>query len=217
MVFSIDGNINTECNEDSWITSSNTEMIKCFQQSRDVAVLEFCRTHRKKLYKGGNKSLPNSTLDTNGVLLHIKRVGQREEMRVVVTASRARELLKAMHTHSTGICNPGGINSLDKSFSFTYYYRGIRAIVKSVLDHCNGTCKLSKSLETLPPAPLANHTVQVMEEVQRDLIIITSKKRCRHRTDHDFKYILCVKDCFSRYCWLTPLESKEALPISCYH
>ena len=117
-------------------------------------------------------------------------------MRVVVTASRARELLKAMHTHSTGICNPGGINSLDKSFSFTYYYRGIRAIVKSVLDHCNGTCKLSKSLETLPPAPLANHTVQVMEEVQRDLIIITSKKRCRHRTDHDFKYILCVKDCF---------------------
>ena len=168
---------------------------KCFQHTKDVAVLEFCRTHRKKLYKGGNKSLPNFTLDTNGVLLHIKRVGQREEMREVVTASRARELVKAMHTHSTGICNPGGINSLEKSFSSTYYYRGIRAIVKSVLDHCNGTCKQSKCLETMPPAPLANRTMQVMEEVQCDLITITSKKGVAHCTDHDFKYILCVKDC----------------------
>ena len=164
----------TECNDESWITSSNMEMIKkCFQETNDPAVLEFCRTYRKKFYKGGNKSLPNFTVDDNGVLLHNKRVGQREEMREVVTASRAREIVKAMHNRSAGICNPGGINMLEKSFSC---YRGIRAIVKPVLDQCNGTCKLSKSLETMPPAPRANRTMQVMEEVQCDLVTITSKK-----------------------------------------
>ena len=97
-------------------------------------------------------------------------------MREVVTASRAREIVKAMHNRSAGICNPGGINMLEKSFSSTYCYRGIRAIVKSVLDQCNGTCKLSKGLETMPPAPRANCTMQVMEEVQCDLVTITSKK-----------------------------------------
>ena len=37
------------------------------------------------------------------------------------------------------------------------------------------------------------------------------------RVQERAKYFLtstCVKDCFSKYCWLTPLESKEALPIS---
>ena len=205
----------TESSDESWITNSNIEMIKkCFQQTKDPAILEFCKTHRKKLYKGGNKSLPNFTLDSNGVLLHIKRVGQREEMREVVTASRARELVKAMHNRSAGICNPGGINALEKSFCSTYYYRGIRAIVKTVLDQCDGSCKLSKCLETMPPVPRANRTMQVMEEVQCDLITITAKKGVPHCMEHNFKYILCVKDCFSKYCWLTPLESKEALPIS---
>ena len=33
-------------------------------------------------------------------------------------------------------------------------------------------------------------------------------------SEHDFKYILTVKDCFTKYCWLNSLESKEALPIS---
>ena len=35
-----------------------------------------------------------------------------------------------------------------------------------------------------------------------------------HCTDHDYKYILTVKDCFSKYCWLSPLRSKEAAGIA---
>ena len=186
---------------------------KCFQRSNDPAVLEFTRTHRKKLFKGGNKSYPNFRLDNEGVLLHIKRIGQRQETREVVTAGRAREIVQSMHNHSAGICNPGGINVMEKSFSATNF-RGIRAVVKSVLDQCNGTCKLSKTLETMPPAPRANRTMQVMEELQCDLITIASKKGVPPCSDHGFKYILSVKECFSKYCWLTPLESKEALPVS---
>ena len=78
-----------------------------------------------------------------------------------------------MHNHSAGICNPGGINALEKSFSSKYYFRGIRAVVKSVLDHCAGTCKLSKTLETTPPVSRANRTMQVMDELECDLITIS--------------------------------------------
>ena len=164
-------------------------MIKrCFQHDNDPTVLEFSRTHRKGLYKGGNKSFPNFTLNSDGVLLHIKRIGHRQETREVVTSSRAGEIVKGMHIHNAGICNPGGINMLEKSFSSTYYFRGIRAVVKSVLDQCDGTCKLSKTLETMPPAPRANRTMQVMEDLQCDLITISSKKGVPQCRDHEFKY-----------------------------
>ena len=146
---------------------------KCFQKTSDPAVLDFCKTHRKKLFKGGNRLLPNFTIGDDGALFHIKRIGKREERRKVVTKSEAREIVKALHIHSAWVCNPGGIKLLEKSF---YYYRGIRTIVKSVLNQCKGTCKLTKTLETLPPAPLANRSMQAMEEVQCDLITITSKK-----------------------------------------
>ena len=74
---------------------------------------------------------------------------------------------------------------------------------------------MAKSLKTMPPAPGANHTTQVMEEVQCDLVTITSKNVFLSAMTMTLSiYILCVKDCFSKYCWLTPLESKEALSIS---
>ena len=56
--------------------------------------------------------------------------------------------------------------------------------------------------------------MMVMEEIQCDLISIVSKKGVLPSRNHEFKYILTVKDCFSKYCWLTPLKSKEAHPIA---
>ena len=53
-----------------------------------------------------------------------------------------------------------------------------------------------------------------MQELQCDLITIISKKGLPSACSHNFKYILTVKDCFSKYCWLKPLESKEGLPIA---
>ena len=91
--------------DDSWITSSNLELIKSAFKKIKILLfyIEFCKTHRKKLYKGVNKSLPNFTVDSNDVLLHIKRVGGREEKRDVVTASRARELSVDDFIQSIGI------------------------------------------------------------------------------------------------------------------
>ena len=79
---------------------------------------------------------------------------------------------------------------------------------------CSGTCKLTKVLQTAPPVPHANRSMHIMEQVQCDLITVTSQKGGFSSAQHDFKYILSVKDCFSKFCWLTPLESKEAGPIA---
>ena len=53
-----------------------------------------------------------------------------------------------------------------------------------------------------------------MEEIQCDLISIVSKKGVSPSCNHEFKYILTVKDCFSKYCWLAPITRKEACPIA---
>ena len=119
-----------------------------------------------------------------GSVLHITRKGNNEKKREVVTVTKAREPVTRMHERSEGICNPGGINMLVRSFSATYYCRGIRSIVKCVLDECKGTCKL---LATMPPVPVANRTMQVMEEIQCDLI---TKKGIPRSCAHDFKYIV---------------------------
>ena len=90
-------------------------------------------------------------------------------MREVVTASRARGLCTIIvlgfvtPVELTHWRNPSPQNTTS----------GIRAVVKSVLDHCAGTCKLSKTLETTPPVSRANRTMQVMDELECDLITIS--------------------------------------------
>ena len=190
---------------------------KCLtgEYSADPSVCDFKKTYRKKLFKAGNTSTPNFCLNDHGTLFHIKRIRKTEQKCEVVSVSRAKELVRLMHQHKAeGICVPGGINTLVRSFTANYYCRGIRKIVQSVLDHCCGTCKLSKTLKTVAPVPVANRTKEVMEEVQCDLITIVSKKGVISSKNHDFKYILTVKDCFSKYCWLLPLITKEAAPIA---
>ena len=84
------------------------------------------------------------------------------------------------------------------------HIKGIRKVVKQMLDSCAGTCRLSKVLNTAKPAIVANITASVMEEIQCDLITITCKKGLLPSLKHSFRYILTLKDCFSKYCWLFP-------------
>ena len=128
---------------------------------------------------------------------------------------RAKEIVKALHQQTaTGVCVPGGINTLVRSFTANYFCKNIRKIVKDMLQNCTGTCKLSKVLDTAKPAIVASRSACVMEKIQCDLITITCKRGLLHSCSHDFKYILTVKDCFSKYCWLTPLVSKEGAPLA---
>ena len=163
----------------------------------DPSVLDF---KKKKLFKGGKTTAPNYCLDEHGTLCHIARVRNVEQKREVVSADKAKEIVQSMHQQKKkGICVPGGINTLVRSFTSVYYYRGIRPIAMEVLRCCPGTCKLSKVLNTAQPAPIANRTSSVMEEVQCDLITIVSRKGVPPPRSHSYKYILTVKDCFSKF------------------
>ena len=126
-------------------------------------------------------------------------MGEVGHKREVVFMTRAEELVKGLHQQTQqGICLPGGINTLVRSFTATYYFRGIPKIVKDMLNHCTGTCKLSNVLHIVPPPPVPNRTMSLMQEIQYDLISIVSKKGVSSSCNHEFKYILTVKDCFSK-------------------
>ena len=100
--------------------------------------------HRKNCFQEETKADPNFSLDRNDSLFHTIRIGKRVLKREIVTAKKAKELVKHMHERSEGICNRGGTNTLEKSFASTYFYRRIQQVIKSILDQCNETCKLSK-------------------------------------------------------------------------
>ena len=135
--------------------------------------------------------------------------------REVVVLDKAKEIVRGLHQpKAEGVCVSGGINALVRSFTSTYYCKGIGKVGKRVLDNCTGTCKLSKVLNTAKPAIIANRTASVMEKIKCDLITITCKKGLLPSLKHNFRYILTVKDCFSKYCWLYPLKSEEGVTIA---
>lgn len=116
--------------DDEWLSEKNYELIKkCFSKEErpTPSVSEFKKRYRKKLFKGGKLSLPNYCLGECGKLFHIRRMGELEHKREVVFMTRAKELVQGLHQQTQqGICVPGGINTLVRSFTATYYFRGIR-------------------------------------------------------------------------------------------
>ena len=202
-----------------WLTEDICQQIVCMlQRPNDDDSKRFRVANRKKLYKGGKLSLPFFCLgDVNNktVLCGILYTHGRIETRQVVSMTQAHHIVTNLHKDmSSNTCKPVGIDALVGHFTMTYYCKGIRAIVENVLKECNGTCKLSKHIKTVPPPPKAMRTTNVMEVIQCDLIYITCGKGLPSSEKHDFKYILSVKDCFSKFCWLFPLKSKEALPVT---
>ena len=188
------------------------------ENPNDDTSKQFRINNRKKLYKGGKLGCPYYCLgevNDQTVLCRIMYTRQRVESRRVLSHSQACDVVMKLHKDSDGkTCKPGGINALVSLFTMTYYYKGIRSVVTKVLKECCGTCKLSKRIETKPPPPKAIRTMGVMEVVQCDLIFISTSKCLPTSNKHDYKYILSVKDCFSKYCWLFPLTNKKALPIA---
>ena len=103
-------------------------------------------------YKAGKIAQPNFCIDEHGTLFHITRMG-KTEVRKEVVVEKAKEIVRALHQpKAEGVCVPGGINTPVWSFTATYYCKGIRKVVKQMIDNCAGTCKLSKVLNTSKPA-----------------------------------------------------------------
>ena len=60
-----------------------------------------------------------------------------------------------------------------------------------------------------PLIPIRTSSVQ--ERHQADLIVMN--KYPVHRGNREYKYVLSILDCFSRYHWLRPLETKTSSPV----
>ena len=94
--------------------------------SSDPAVSEFKKHFRKKLFKSGKIAEPNYCIDEHGKLFNITRVRGTEQRREVVVRERAKEIVKALHQQTgEGVCVPRGINTLVRSFTATYFCKGI--------------------------------------------------------------------------------------------
>ena len=68
-----------------------------------------------------------------------------------------------------------------------------------------------KTIKTTNPPPQLIRTETVMERVQIDLTeMYGPKSPLLSQSRHKNRFVLSVMDCFSKYCWLTPLTNKSA-------
>lgn len=121
------------------------------------------------------------------------------------------ELHKVNVNLPTESCKPSGVKALVKNFNDIYSFKGINSEVKKYLKNC-ATCALNKSfLPSHPPPPIPIRSFHPFHRVQFDLVDIATNARKHLRNNKwGYRYILVIKDCFSKFCWLFPLQKKEA-------
>ena len=182
------------------------------EKSEEVEI--FCKVNRKYLYDHGSTLRPNFSLGhgSNNEEEILKVV--RGKKKIVVHRKRAKKIIAKLHRPNGQVsCMPTGAKRIEKTFNEVYFINDTRSLVHDVLTNCDGTCKQMK-VAGAPPPPKAVTTMMVMERIQIDLIEMYGSRSPLHRSsNHNNRYILSVIDCFSKYCWLMPLPTKEAEPI----
>ena len=139
----------------------------------------------------------------------------RGKKKVVVYKEQAQDIIRNMHCPNGSACTAVGARRLEKTFSATYFINDARHLVQDTLDRCTGTCKLMKSLGVSAPPPQPVRTSSIMERVQMDLLqMYGPKSPLKYESGHKFRLILTVMDCFSKYCWLIPLKTKQAIEVA---
>ena len=106
---------------------------------------------------------------------------------------------------------PGGINASSKIFTSKFYFKGIFKEIRSFLKGCK-SCRINTHLpstQIAPPKPICSFRPH--ERLQYDIIDMAPAKRPFIKNNPwGFCYILSIKCCFSKFCWLFPLQYKTA-------
>ena len=109
-------------------------------------------------------------------------------------------------------CLPGGVNALSRLFNQKYVFKGIFNLIRAFLARCS-TCQVNNPLpmRVLPP-PVPIRSFRPHSRLQCDLIDMAPKKHRSFMQNNcwSYRYILTVKCCFSKFCWLFPLKTKSA-------
>ncbi len=181
----------------------------------DPDVVQFAKQYRKALYKDGNTKKPIYHFIENeqGNPAIGKCDGGR--MKEVVHKQRAIEIVESIHRPGGKGCRPGRQKLVRKTFMEKYCISGITQIVNDVLASCTGTCKETIRLSVQHPPPTPIRTSAVMERIQIDITeVYGPSSPFLESASHPYSMILVIKDCFSKFCWLTPIKNKEASTVA---
>lgn len=124
-------------------------------------------------------------------------------------------IIAGIHRPGGQECLPLGIHKLKNVFNRRYTINSYQKVITDTLRACTGSCKLIKRLETAQPPPQPVRSNAVMDRIQIDLIEMYGPKSplCL-QCNHNYRLVLSVMDCFSKYCWLVPLCSKTAVEVA---
>ena len=176
---------------------------------------DFANSNRKFLFDQGSHAYPKFSLGISSSNEEVLYKVVRGKKKVVVYKEQAQDIIRKMHCPNGSACTSVGARRLEKTFSATYFINDARHLVQDTLDKCTGTCKLMKSLGVSAPPPKPVRTSSIMERVQIDLLqMYGPKSALQYESSHKFRFIFTVMDCFSKYCWLIPLKSKQAIEVA---
>lgn len=112
-------------------------------------------------------------------------------------------------------CLPGGVNSLSRSFNERFCFKGNYRLIRDFLAKCS-SCQVNNPLPmTFLPPPVAIRSFLPHSRIQIDLIDMAPKKNRNFMSNNrwGYRYVLTVKCCFSKFCWLFPLKTKSASEV----
>ncbi len=208
---------------------------KVMDNRQKIALGAIFKKNRHNFYHNSRASKPNYSLkfDSSGdfainkysnlpVILHNKyqkSSGNLIESREVVYEEILPKILDGIHKTSTldgsQCCVPMGVNAMNKTFGDRFFYKGIFKQISKYLKNCK-SCRINTPLpmtQAAPPKPIRTHWPH--ERIQYDIIdMAPSKKRSFMKENQwGFRYILTIKCCFSKFCWLFPLKRKTAAEV----
>ena len=193
----------------------------CLSLNEWGALREFFTKHRNRLFYKGLSSKPIYRVvempDEAAIIrLEYTKGGDLIPNRGIklVYKEKALDILKGIHHSPERGCTVVGLNSIVKQFSLRCFCNGIRQLAKQFLKSCPD-CQLHTPFPTVPLPPCPIRSYGAFERLQADLIDMAPGRKRSFMTNNrgQYRYILVIKDCFSKYCWLIPTKTKSANEI----
>ena len=210
---------------------SQSVILECFSKPQILALKSFVLKNARNFFLGRNQlkpiyslkidSLGNFIVDRYNelpVVLHHSYSKCNKELidcKEVICLENVTDVLTDLHCTKTidgsSSCVPGGINALSKTFNRKFFFKGVFKEIRSFLKDCE-SCRVNTTLpstQLAPPQPI--RSFHPHERIQYDLIDMAPRRRSYMKDNPwGFRYILSIKCCFSKFCWLFPLQRKTA-------
>ena len=142
-----------------------------------------------------------------------KHLGSKELLSKEMVVPALDKLHTTIGIDGKRTCHPIGMFRLTSLFNEKYSFKGNTVIIRNYIKNCP-TCRVNNRIPaTVPPPPKPIRTCRPHSRLQIDLIDMAPRKRqftCMSNNRWNFRYIVSVKCCFSKFCWLFRIQNKNA-------